>query len=72
MLTVIRLGLPTSCGARSAAPTRSRADGRAAAGLPERRRRRDARVALRRTATAMLEAEKSFRRLKADKQLPIL
>jgi putative transposase len=29
-------------------------------------------MALRWTATAMLEAEKSFRRLKAHKQLPVL
>ena len=36
------------------------------------KRWRDARMALRWTATAMLEAEKSFRRLKAHKQLPIL
>jgi hypothetical protein len=36
------------------------------------KRWRDARMALRWTATAMLEAEKSFRRLKAPKQLPIL
>ena len=33
---------------------------------------RDARMALRWTGTAMLEAAKSFRRLKAHKQLPIL
>ena len=36
------------------------------------KRWRDARIALRSTGTAMLEAEKSFRRLKAHKQLPIL
>ena len=36
------------------------------------KRWRDARMALRWTGTAMLEAEKSFRRLKAYKQLPIL
>src|SRR5271169_5274338 len=36
------------------------------------KRWRDARMALRWTGTAMLEAEKSFRRLKAHKQLPIL
>jgi hypothetical protein len=35
-------------------------------------KRCDARMALRWTGTAMLEAEKSFRRLKAYKQLPIL
>ena len=36
------------------------------------KRWRDARMALRWTATAMLEAEKSFRRLKAHKQLRVL
>jgi transposase-like protein len=36
------------------------------------KRWRDARMALRWTGTAMLEAEKSFRRLKAYRQLPIL
>jgi hypothetical protein len=36
------------------------------------KRWRDARMALRWTATAILEAEKGFRRLKAHKQLPIL
>ena len=36
------------------------------------KRWRDALMALRWTGTAMLEAEKSFRRLKAHKQLPIL
>jgi len=36
------------------------------------KRWRDARMALRWTGTSMLEAEKSFRRLKAHKQLPIL
>ena len=36
------------------------------------KRWRDARMALRWTATDMLEAEKRFRRLKAHKQLPIL
>ena len=36
------------------------------------KRWRDARMALRWTATAMLEGKKGFRRLKAYKQLPIL
>jgi hypothetical protein len=36
------------------------------------KRWRDARMALRWTGTAMLEAAKGFRRLKAHKQLPIL
>jgi hypothetical protein len=36
------------------------------------KRWRNARMALRWTGAAMLEAEKSFRRLKAHKQLPIL
>src|SRR6266404_5898339 len=36
------------------------------------KRWRDARMALRWTGTAMLEAERSFRRLKAHKQLPVL
>jgi len=36
------------------------------------KRWRDARIALRWTATAMLEAEKGFRRLKTHKQLSIL
>jgi hypothetical protein len=36
------------------------------------KRWRNARMAVRWTGTAMLEAEKSFRRLKAHKQLPIL
>jgi hypothetical protein len=35
------------------------------------KRWRNARMALRWTGTAMLEAEKSFRRLKAHKQLPV-
>jgi len=36
------------------------------------KRWRNARMALRWTGTAMLEAKKGFRRLKAHKQLPIL
>ena len=36
------------------------------------KRWRDALMAMRWTGTAMLEAKKSFRRLKAHKQLPIL
>ncbi len=36
------------------------------------KRWRDARMALRWTGTAMLETAKSFRRLKAHKQLPVL
>jgi putative transposase len=36
------------------------------------KRWRDAKMALRWTAAAMLEAAKGFRRLKAHKQLPIL
>jgi putative transposase len=66
MLTVIRLGLPDqlrrslSCMAVLRRVCRNV------------KRWRDARMALRWTGTAMLEAEKSFRRLKAHKQLPIL
>jgi transposase-like protein len=58
MLTVIRLGLPDQL--------------RRSLGCTNAKRWRDARMAMRWTGTAMLEAAKSFRRLKAHKQLPVL
>ena len=73
MLTVIRLGLPEqlrrSLGCTNAIESLIAVLRQVCRNV---KRWRDARMALRWTATAMLEAEKSFRRLKAHKQLPIL
>src|SRR5438034_9178830 len=73
MLTVIRLGLPDQL-RRSLGCTNAIESLIAVLRQVCRRseERRDARMTLRWAATAMLEAEKSFRRLKAHKQLPIL
>ena len=73
MLTVIRLGLPDqlrrSLGCTNAIESLIAVLRQVCRNV---KRWRDARMALRWTATAMLEAEKSFRRLKAHKQLPVL
>ena len=73
MLTVIRLGLPDQL-RRSLGCTNAIESLMAVLRQVCRNVKcwRDARMALRWTGTAMLEAEKSFRRLKAHKQLPIL
>jgi transposase-like protein len=73
MLTVIRLGLPDQL-RRSLGCTNAIESLMAVLRTVCRnvKRWRDARMALRWTGTAMLEGEKSFRRLKAHKQLPIL
>ena len=73
MLTVIRIGLPDQL-RRSLGCTNAIESLMAVLRTVCRnvKRWRDARVALRWTGTAMLEAEKNFRRLKAHKQLPIL
>ena len=73
MLTVIRIGLPDQL-RRSLGCTNVIESLMAVLRTVCRnvKRWRDARMALRWTGTAMLEAEKSFRRLKAYKQLPIL
>jgi transposase-like protein len=73
MLTVIRLGLPDelrrSLGCTNAIESLIAVLRQVCRNV---KRWRDARMALRWTATAMLEAEKGFRRLKACKQLPVL
>ena len=73
MLTVIRLGPPDelrcSLGCTNAIESVMAVLRQVCRNV---KRWRDARMALRWTVTAMLEAEKSFRRLKAHKQLPIL
>jgi hypothetical protein len=73
MLTVIRLGLPgqlrRSLGCTNAIESLMAVLRQVCRNV---RRWRDGRMALRWTATAMLEAKKGFRRLKAHKQLPIL
>src|ERR1700719_5358988 len=73
MLTVIRIGLPDrlrrSLGCTNAIESLMAVLRKVCRNV---KRCRDARMALRWTGTAMLEAEKSFRRLKAPKQLPIL
>jgi hypothetical protein len=73
MLTVIRLGLPDqlrrSLGCTNAIESLMAVLRQVCRNV---KRWRDARMALRWTGTAMLEAEKSFRRLKAHKQLPVL
>src|SRR5438128_1098797 len=73
MLTVIRLGLPEEL-RRSLGCTNAIESLMAVLRQVCRNVKgwRDARMALRWTATAMLEGEKGFRRLKAHKQLPIL
>jgi hypothetical protein len=72
MLTVIRLGLPPelrrSLGYTNAIESLIAVLGQVCRNV---RRLRDSRMALRWTGTAM-EAEKSFRRLKAHKHLPAL
>jgi putative transposase len=73
MLTVIRLGLPEelrrSLGCTNAIESLMAVLRQVCRNV---KRWRDARMALRWTATAMLEGKKGFRRLKAYKQLPIL
>ena len=73
MLTVIRLGLPDelrrSLGCTNAIESLMAVLRQVCRNV---KRWRDGRMALRWTATAMLEAAKTFRRLKAHKQLPIL
>lgn len=73
MLTVIRLGLPDqlrrSLGCTNAIESLMAVLRQVCSNV---KRWRDARMALRWTGTAMLEAERSFRRLKAHKQLPVL
>ena len=73
MLTVIRLGLPLSL-RRSLACTNIIENMISTIRRVCRnvKRWRDASMALRWTAAAMQEATKSFRRLKAHKQLPVL
>jgi putative transposase len=73
MLTVIRLGLPLSL-RRSLACTNiiENMMGTVRRVCRNVNRWRDASMALRWTATAMQEAAKGFRRLKAHKQLPVL
>jgi putative transposase len=73
MLTVIRLGLPDqlrrSLGCTNAIESLMAVLRKVCRNI---KRWRDARMTLRWTGTAMLEAEKGFRRLKVHKQLPIL
>ena len=73
MLTVIRLGLPSSL-RRSLACTNivENMMGTVRRVCRNVKRWRDASMALRWTAAAMQEAAKGFRRLKACKQLPLL
>jgi transposase-like protein len=75
MLTVIRLGLGLPDQLRRSLSCTNAIESLVAVlrrACRNVKRWRDARMALRWTATAMLEVEKSFRRLKAHKQLPIL
>lgn len=73
MLTVIRLGLPDqlrrSLGCTNAIESMMAVLRQVCGNV---KRWRNARMALRWTGTAMLEAKKGFRRLKAHKQLPFL
>ena len=73
MLTVIRLGLPDplrrALGCTNAIESLMAVLRQVCRNV---KRWRNARMALRWTGTAMLEAKKSFRRLKAHKQLPVL
>ena len=72
ILTVIRLGLArTPALARLHQHRRERAR-HGAPGHPNVKRWRHAEMALRWTAAGLLEAQKTFRRLKAYRQLPIL
>ena len=73
ILTVTRLGLPVEL-RRSLACTNiiENMNGTIRRVCRNVKRWRDARMALRWTGAAMLEAAKSFRRLKAHRQLPIL
>jgi putative transposase len=73
ILTVTRLGLPVEL-RRSLACTNiiENMNGTIRQVCRNVKRWRDAKMALRWTAAAMLEAAKGFRRLKAHKQLPIL
>ncbi len=73
ILTVTRLGLPVEL-RRSLACANiiENMNGTVRQVCRNVKRWRDARMALRWTAAAMLEAAKGFRRLKAHKQLPIL
>ena len=73
MLTVIRMGLPPelrrSLGCTNAIESLMAVLRQVCRNV---KRWRDARMALRWTGTAMLEAKKTFRRQKAHKQLPVL
>ncbi len=73
ILTVIRLGLPKEL-RRSLACTNIIENAHGTVRLVQRnvKRWRHAEMALRWTAAGMLEAQKTFRRLKAYRQLPIL
>jgi len=73
MLTVVRLGLPRAL-RRSLACTNiiENALGTVRRVTANVKRWRDAEMAMRWTATGLLEANRSFRRLKAHKQLPVL
>jgi len=73
ILTVIRLGLPKEL-QRSLACTNIIENAHGTVRIVQRnvKRWRHAEMALRWTATGMLEAQKTFRRLKAYRQLPIL
>ena len=73
MLTVIRLGLPPDLG-RALACTNAIESLMAVIRKVCRnvKRWRNAKMALRWTGAAMLEANRTFRRLKAHKQLPAL
>jgi transposase-like protein len=73
ILTVTRLGLPAEL-RRSLACTNIIENALGTVRLVQRnvKRWRDAEMALRWTATGLMEAKKTFRRLKAYRQLPIL
>ncbi len=73
ILTVIRLGLPKEL-RRSLACTNIIENAHGTVRIVQRnvKRWRHAEMALRWTAAGMLEAQKTFRRLKAYRQLPIL
>jgi transposase-like protein len=73
MLTVVRLGLPREL-RRSLACTNiiENALGTVRRVTANVKRWRDAEMAMRWTATGLLEANRTFRRLKAHKQLPVL
>ena len=73
ILTVIRLGLPPEL-RRSLACTNAIENALGTVRLVQRsvKRWRNAEMALRWTAAGLLEAKKTFRRLKAYRQLPVL